>query len=258
MKIHVLGGEGFVGSAFVRVGRTQGHQIQPITRRNYARFCGKPCDLLVNANGNSRKYLADRDPAAEFDASVVSTQRSLLDFPCQRYVFLSSIDVYERVDEPKLNHEKAVIRPETLSRYGLHKFLAEQLVRKYARHWLIIRMGGMVGQGLWKNAIFDLLHGKPLRVHLDSEYQYVNTDAVARIVLRLVRKAPANDVFNVCGQGCLALRKVAAQVPGCRPKYAVERPAVERYEINITKLARHMAVPRTSDTVHDFVSRQLE
>jgi nucleoside-diphosphate-sugar epimerase len=257
MKIHVLGGNGFVGSAFVRVSRKRGHVVQAITRTNYDRFRGRPCDLLINANGNSKKFLADKDPGAEFDASVVSVQRSLLDFPCKRYVYLSTIDVYPCVDKPSRNHEETVILPEQLSRYGLHKFLAEQLVRGYAPRWLIIRMGGMVGEGLWKNSIYDILHGQPLRVHLDSRYQYMQTDDVARVVLTLAREHPRNGLFNVCGDGCVSLREVASLIPGCRVQYASGKPRKERYEVNVTKLRAWVRVPCTRATVNSFIRQQL-
>lgn len=257
MRIHVLGGEGFVGSAFVREARRWNSTVHGITRQNYDRFRGQACDLFVNANGNSKKFLADKDPTAEFEASVVSVQRSLLDFPCKRYVYLSSIDVYPCLDNPRRNREDAPIVPEKLSRYGLHKYLAEQLVRRYAARWLIIRLGGMVGEGLWKNPIFDILHGKPLRVHVESQYQYLNSEDVAAIVLGLADEQPANDVFNVCGSGCVTLREVVALVPGYRVPYAIDKPPKEHYEISVRKLLGWRKVPRTRSAVRDFVRQQL-
>ena len=208
MNVFVLGGEGFVGSAFVRAAAKR-YKVTAITRQNYEQFRGRSCDVLINANGNSKKFLAERDALGEFDASVASVLRSLLDFPSKRYVYLSTIDVYPRVDGPRWNRETAAIDPARLSRYGLHKFLAEQLVRKYADRWLICRLGGMVGEGLWKNSVHDILHGQPLRVHPESEYQYLGTDAVARIVLTLVRRKTENDVFNVCGDGRIAVSAIA-------------------------------------------------
>ncbi len=257
MRTYVLGGKGFVGSAFARVAREQGHEVTIVTRQNYRRYRGTRCDWLINANGNSRKFLADANPAAEFDASVASVLRSLLDFSCKRYVLLSTIDVYPQVNAPRRNHEKAAIQPEQLSRYGLHKWLAEQLVRRYAPRWLVIRLGGMVGEGLWKNPIFDILHSQPLRVHVDSTYQYLNTDEVARIVLALVRQQPSNDVFNVCGYGLISLREVASMVPGWRLRYANDKPRKEHYEVNTAKLRSWMPVPSTRSTVQQYVRQQL-
>jgi nucleoside-diphosphate-sugar epimerase len=251
MNIFVLGGEGFVGSAIARAAAAR-HDVAAITRRNYEQFRGRACDLLINANGNSKKFLAERDAPAEFDASVASVLRSLLDFPCRRYVFLSSIDVYPRVDSPRFNRETAQIDPAQLSRYGLHKYLAEQLVRKYAARWLICRLGGMVGEGLWKNSIYDILHDQPLRVHAESEYQFMNTGDVAKIIFTLLRKQPENDVFNVCGEGCISLAEVARLAGKSPPQYAVDEPRKERYEVNNDKLKSNVLTPKTVATVHKF------
>src|SRR5712692_2731904 len=68
--IFVLGGAGFVGSAFVRVAAAAGRECVVIRRDNYREYTGRRCDLLVNANGNSRKPLARQAPLEEFDASV--------------------------------------------------------------------------------------------------------------------------------------------------------------------------------------------
>ena len=168
---------------------------------------------------------------------MASVLRALLDFPCGRYVYLSSIDVYPRVDDRRCNRETASIHPERLSRYGLHKYLAEQLVRGYAPRWLICRLGGMVGEGLYKNSVFDILSDQPLRVHADSQYQYIHTADVARIILSLAGRQSDNGVFNLCGDGCISLAQVAALAGKTELRYAVESPPVERYDVRSRQAA---------------------
>ena len=75
-------------------------------------------------------------------------------------VYLSSINVYPCVDNPRRNRETTTIDPAERAALGLHKHLAEQIVRRYAASWLICRLGGMVGAGMWKNSIFDILHDR--------------------------------------------------------------------------------------------------
>ncbi len=53
--IYLIGGRGFVGSACARLFAAKGIEHRVITRENYASFRGTPCDVLINANGNSRK-----------------------------------------------------------------------------------------------------------------------------------------------------------------------------------------------------------
>ncbi|TAK64825.1 MAG: NAD(P)-dependent oxidoreductase, partial [Bacteroidetes bacterium] len=172
MNIGIIGGNGFVGSGIRTTLQELQHECTSITRENYAGLKGTSFDVLINANGNSKKYLASSSPKEEFQASVTSVQHSLLDFTYDLYIHCSSVDVYPNHEETSQNSEEASIDVSQLSLYGLHKYLAEILVRKYARRWLILRFGGFVGEELRKNSIYDMLHGVPLRVNIESKYQY--------------------------------------------------------------------------------------
>jgi nucleoside-diphosphate-sugar epimerase len=251
MTVFVLGGRGFVGSAFVRILAARGIACEAIGRDDWAAYAGRRCDVLINAAGNSRKYLADREPAADFAATVQMTADSLHRLSFNRYVLCSSCDVYDDFADPRRTREDAPIDPARQSRYGFHKQLAEQVARRDGNQPLIVRFGGFVGPGLKKNAIYDILHGGPLWLDPDSRLQYMHSDEAAAIVWRLVEAGHWGESFNVCGDGVVRLadvmqragRQVAVQ-PGC--------PRVH-YEINIDKLRGLVEVPRTKDAVYRFV-----
>ncbi|MCZ7591965.1 MAG: NAD-dependent epimerase/dehydratase family protein [Kiritimatiellae bacterium] len=249
----VLGATGFVGSAIVREAKVRGLSVLEIGRANYQP--GLSARWLINANGNSKKYLAREQPAHEFDLSVRSTMRSLHDFNFERYCFLSSIDVYDNVCDPANNGEDAVIQRDKLSPYGLHKLMAEDLVRHYAPHWLILRMGGFIGPGLRKNSIYDLLKGVPLRVHPDSRYQYQHTQSLAAIALDLLAGGAEREVWNVAGAGVISVREIAEWIPNAQLPPLIGTP--ERYEINIARLQARREVASTRDTVRQFVEDVL-
>jgi nucleoside-diphosphate-sugar epimerase len=253
----VLGGKGFVGSAIATEARTRGYDVLVVDKDEYDKAVGTFCDLLINANGNSKKFLARENPALEFDLSTRSVLRSIHDFPTRRYVFLSTMDVYPDISDPVLNDEGTFIDIARQSPYGFHKYLAEQVVRHYARNWLIFRMAGFVGKGLWKNSIFDLLSSQPIRVHPDSEYQYLNTHDLARIVLTVAEHEVAGEIYNVTGDGRVSLRQVAGIIPGCRLEPACETLPRERYDLNISKISRLYPVPRSEDTILAFVNEQI-
>ena len=109
------------------------------------------------------------------------------------------------------------------------------------------------GAGLWKNSVFDILNDRPLWVHTDSQYQYINTDDVARIILTLVRRQAENDIFNLCGEGCISLAEVAALAGKPVLRYAVDSPPVERFDVNLGKLRSLVSLPRTEATIRTFV-----
>jgi nucleoside-diphosphate-sugar epimerase len=248
---YVIGGNGFVGGAFCRMFEGRGIPYKSIDIANYSEYVGTECDVLINANGNSKKYLADQDPQREFRETVDSVCRSLHDFKYGTYVLCSTCDVYNSFIDPLLCGEDSVIDPRRQSRYGFHKHLAESLVRREAERHLIIRFGGFVGPNLRKNPIFDILNGGPLWVDPESELQFIHTDDAARIVYGLVELGRVNETFNVCGSGVVRIADVISAA-GREVSVQPNAPSV-RYNVNIEKLKGIIDVPESQETVLSFV-----
>jgi nucleoside-diphosphate-sugar epimerase len=254
-EFFILGGGGLVGSAVARACQADGRSYTIIGRENYASMRGKTCDVFINANGSSRKLLADRDPLADFEANVRSVRAALADFRFRRYAHVSSCDVYPDCSSPETTREDATLDPGRQSAYGFHKWLAEQCVRHAASDWLILRFGGFIGPGLKKNAIFDVLKGGPLFLDPGSELQFLHTDRAAAILFRLLDSGARNEVFNVCGQGVVRLSEVVALAPA---DIAVQpgSPLV-RYEIGLEKISQLVEPPETRAEVLAFVRAEL-
>lgn len=248
--IFILGGNGFVGSAFARFCQSQKKEFVVIDRQNYDSYKGKSCDIFVNANGNSSKILAMKNPMEDFDATVRSVKKSLVDFDFKKYILLSSCDVYPDCSSPSLTREDSKIDISKQSVYGLHKHLAEQCVCHDAKKWLVIRMGGMIGQELKKNAIFDIINGGPLWLDLKSELQYMNTDDVARIVFQILDREVINEIFNICGDGVVKLESL---VQDRKIKITPNSPVVT-YNVNIEKVKKIVEIPDSMESVMDFIN----
>lgn len=253
----ILGGKGFIGSAVAAEAVLRGWAVTVVDRDDYEAGRGMEADLLINANGNSKKYLSREDPALDFDLSVRSVAQSLRDFRFRHYVMLSTIDVYNDVTDPARNREDAVIDPTRLSPYGFHKRLAELLVQQAVPDALVLRMGGFVGLGLKKNPIYDLLTGAPLRVHPDSKYQFLHTGELARILFTLVEQERRGEIFNVTGDGLISPREIAAWIPDCTLPAPDPALVPEQYLVNNDSLKAILPAPSTHATVHTFVEQVL-
>jgi nucleoside-diphosphate-sugar epimerase len=252
--IFIIGGNGFVGSAFARYCRRNELPHAIIGHENYSDFVGRHCDLLVNANGNSKKSRSRERPLDEFDESVRSVRASLVDFPTDAYVYLSTCDVYSDCSSPRTTSEEGRLDVVSQSPYGFHKYLAEQCVRHAGAHWLILRLGGLVGPGLKKNAIFDILRGGPLWLNPASELQYLATDDAARIAFQLIERGQDRQVFNLCGKGVVRLADVIEWTG--RPVLVQPGSPRLRYDVALDKLERLVALPQTRSTVLDFIRAQ--
>jgi nucleoside-diphosphate-sugar epimerase len=256
-KCLILGGKGFIGRAIAWEAHRREYEVLIVGKDNYSAMKGTSCDLLINANGNSKKFIARENPSLEFDMSVRSVHHSIQDFPANRYVFLSTMDVYPNVAEPSRNSESSSIDISQQTPYGFHKYLAEQLIRFYTGDWLIFRMAGFVGEGLWKNSIFDLLNNKPLRVHPDSEYQYLNTHDLASAVFTVIENQVTREIFNIAGQGVISLREIAAMIPRCELCASFNSLCCERYNMNINKIMQYLPMPSSRQTVSSFIQKWL-
>jgi nucleoside-diphosphate-sugar epimerase len=256
MRVTLIGANGFVGSAFARMLKNRPDiELICVTRENFDSLPVARSDVVIEAACNSKKYLADQDPLAEFESSVVHRLRSLHRFPAGLHLHVSSVDVYSDLSSPLTTNEEAPIDLAGVSAYGLHKLLAEQLVRHYAPRWLILRLAGMVGPGLRKNPVYDILNGLPLRVHPDSHYQYMLTDDVARIGWALVERKVINEILNLCGDGVITMREIAglagrsldcsSLAPGAEPRIV---------EASNQKIRHWFPLPRTAEAIQQFVS----
>jgi nucleoside-diphosphate-sugar epimerase len=249
----VIGARGFIGSAMAAEAGRRGYAVAPVDRANYGEFKGRSADLLVFAAGNSRKYLDEQDPAAGFARSVDVVRQVLLDFHPRRFVLLSSGAVYPREDDPARNREDAPLAPEGMTRYGFHKWLAEQLVRHGAADHLIFRFGGCIGPGLRKNALYDLLTGGPLFVHPDSEFQYMDTRDLARAVFQLHDSGlAAGTVLNLSARGTVSIRQ-AAEWAGATLSADSARLPRRRAELNVERAAALVSLPETAAGVQRFI-----
>lgn len=253
--IYLIGGAGFVGSAYARLFDRLGVPYTLLQRGDLERLRGTTCDVIINANGNSKKFLSDQDPLYDFDASVRSVMESLVAVNAGLYVLLSSGDVYPDQSAPSLTDESLSIDLARLSRYALHKHLAEQLVQGTAPRWLIVRMGGFVGPGLKKNAIFDMLANRPVWLHPDSELQFIHTDHAAALVWQMIGAGVVGEIVNLGARGLVHLEKLHRHL-NSQSVFLPDARKV-RYELALDKLARLAGVelPSSEDEVLRFVEQ---
>jgi len=253
--IFILGGKGFVGSAFVRFCKNNNLKYKIINKTNYSKFKNKKCCIFINAAGNSSKLLGQNNPLEDFKKSVEITRKTLDDFDYEKYVLISSCDVYPDCSSIKKTLEKNNIDVSKQSVYGFHKYLAEQCVVNKVNNWLILRLGGMVGDGMKKNPIFDILFNKKLWVNPKSEFQFITTDNVANITFHLLNNVKDNEIFNICGNGMIKLENVI-KIVGKKIQTDLHTPKLI-YNVNIKKIKRYTKIPDSKLTVNNFVKQFL-
>lgn len=182
-------------------------------------------------------------------------ERSLFDFAYDRYLYLSTVDVYQDVQDPSRNDEAADVCPDGLHPYAFHKWLAERLVARFAPRWMITRLGTVVGPGLKKNPVYDMLSGYPLRVSLEFELTLIDTATIARCIETLITRGGDRDIYNIAATGSVKLRDLQERLG--RP-VAMEPGAeqiVHRYCINNGKMGGLIPMPTSWEALESFLER---
>ncbi len=179
MKICLIGHEGFIGSQVFQCltkpadcGMIHGVGRLEKPRGRY--------DCIVNCAGWSWKSLADIPTALQCERAVLDTIRAA---DADAIVHVSSID--------------AEIYPQTA--YGkLKRYMEEEVHRlRDWKSWHILRPTMVVGPGLRKNVVLDLLDGKKIMAGPDSFFNIVSTLAVCHAIDDAIRHCIPSGTHRV-------------------------------------------------------------
>ena len=190
----------------------------------------------------------------DFEASLATVYRSLFDFPCDRYVFLSTVDVYNCPGDPEATREDTPIDSLALGAYGFHKRQAELSVMRTCPNYLVLRLGQMIGSGLKKGPLYDIIKKQPLWIDSQSRFPFINTTNVGHALFQLLDAGVDREVFNVCGRGSVEFSRVQELFPAFEQSSSQSDLAVQRYEIATEKAEQYCQLPDSWDEIKTFVS----
>jgi len=248
MLFYILGGEGFLGSSFCRYFKKNNIKFISITRKNYKKYSNTKCDTFINCNGNSIKWLSDKNYSTDFEKTVISTHDSIKDFKFKKYILISSGEVYNKVSKSK--NESCKIFVNGLSNYGFNKLIAEEIIKRSSSKYLIFRMGGFVGRNLKKNLIYDLINDKKIWVSKKSTFQYIDVDQATEMVIK-VHKKYTNQVLNLTGKTPISTKDILKLLNKKKVIFS-KNSRLEKNNLSIKKINKILNVPETKKELKNF------
>lgn len=156
MKIHnaLIGYSGFIGSTLLK----QASFKCLYRSTNISEIVGNAFDTVVCAGAPAQKWIANRDPADD-RKKIESLINHLQTIKCKKFILISTVDVFK---VPIGVDESTPVDESSLHAYGLNRRLLEKFVEQHFPSHLIVRLPGLIGPGLRKNVIFDLLNNNNL------------------------------------------------------------------------------------------------
>lgn len=247
----IIGGNGMLGSDLVKY-LSQSFLVTSISKKNYSQFINHSFDTVVNANGNSRRFWAIKNPLEDFTASTISVYKSLFDFKFETYIYISSSDVYVNHSSRTYTFEDQIQDSSKLSSYGLHKYLSEKIVESHCKSYVILRAAMLLGQNLKKGPIFDILNNKSLYISESSRLQMITTKEIANVITFLVNEKIINTIFNMGGKSTVDFKKMKTYFSA--PISFADGAEKQVYEMNVSKLNKLFPLKSSEEYLQEFIN----
>lgn len=117
----------------------------------------------------------DRVPEAYYDVIVHcdradgTTTRRFLGIPHGKFIYISSVDVYEALRNIP-------------SEYAAHKLHGEELTKLFGVSPVVIRLGALVGKYMRKNNLVRMFNGEQMTLSPESTFGFISYEGVSEYI----------------------------------------------------------------------------
>lgn len=211
---------------------------------------GSSWDLVVCAGVRAEKWRANADPEAD-TAGIARLTNVLATLRIAHLVLISTVDVYPA---PSGVDESTAIAPNSGHAYGRHRLALEAFCTERFP-CTVVRLPGLFGSGLKKNAIFDLLHENAVeKIHPESAFQFYDLSRLWADIERI--RAAELRLANLVSEP-VRMADVANQVFG-RDLTPTPGTTTTRYDVQSRHASRfggHNGYWYSAADVHDRIKR---
>jgi hypothetical protein len=201
MKSLIIGHRGFVGSNLSR----HFPIATGVGRQEIGELAGQSFGEIYCAAPQAKKWWANQN--SEQDRLEVETLiQACRQLTCNgSFILFSTVDVYD----PPTGVDERCQPSEESHPYGQHRFMLEKTILDlFGNQARIIRLPALVGHGLKKNIIYDLIHDNNVeQINPNSVFQWFNLDHLPSIINR-VKHLESGKILNVASEPvatCLVL-----------------------------------------------------
>lgn len=201
----LVGATGFVGGLLRSARRFDGE----FHSRNVGELPDRTWDEVVCAGMPAEKWRANQDPDGD-RAALGKLWSALERTRAGHVVLISTVDVYE----PPVGKDEGD-EADARHAYGRHRAELEQRVLDHFESAAVVRLPALHGPGLKKNALYDLLQGRPCPAPRGAAFQWYDLERlpadlsiVARHGLALAQLVTApvtmGEIIDACFPGAEA------------------------------------------------------
>jgi hypothetical protein len=198
-----------------------------INSKNYQSIKNQTFDNVMCCGFSGTKYIANKNPTEDWNR-IKQLLDTILTIKCNKFTLISTIDIY-------FDHA-----------YGKHRKKIEDILKDYFTEILtIVRLPGIYGKNLKKNAIYDLMHNHNLnQISLKDQYQWyslfdLDTDIIANIDKKIIELFPEPILIEEINDSIFQF-KIGSFSTSESTKHYNNKPYIYSKELVIKKIQQAM------------------
>ena len=199
MIIAVTGGTGFVGSHFIELARSAGHQVQALTRRPQADLSGVTWIEGSLEDADSLRKLVTGSDCVVHIAGVINASDAAGFERGNVQGTLTMVAAATAAGATRFVHVSSLAaREPKLSMYGASKARSEEIVERSGLDWVIVRPPAVYGPGDKETLdLFKMARGGQIFMPPKGRVSLIHVDDLARLLLACAaRDAPSKLVLE--------------------------------------------------------------
>lgn len=193
MDTLIIGHRGFVGSNL-------SHQFPGsfcAGRAEIGSLAGTTYNQIYCAAPQAKKWWANQNPEKD-KLEIESLIRAVSQIGCRDiFILFSTVDVYD----PARDVDELDVPPEKAHPYGRNRRMLEKaIIELFGEKARILRLPALVGKGLKKNVIYDLLNNNNVEaINPNSSFQWFSLDYLSLVMGRM-HDLSVEQVLNVASE----------------------------------------------------------
>lgn len=167
----------------------------------------KGVDIIIHCAFNSSKSINSNNLYAYLSDNVLLTEE-LINIPHNKFVFISSVDVYPK-DKKRHKEDEVIDVNEIDGVYGITKLMSESLVKNKCHNFLILRCTSLLGKYSRQNSLIKILkeNNPTLTVRGNSVFNYILHSDISDFIAYAL-KQDLGGIYNVASSDNVTFSEV--------------------------------------------------
>ena len=176
--------------------------------KEFQKIKNRGVDTIIHCAFNTARGINSESLFSYLEDNVFLT-KELVSIPHQKFIFISSIDVYPKSES--VHSESEVIEVDSVDGiYAITKLISESIVKQHCPDFLILRCSAFLGKYSRRNSLLRIIEDENCVLTLsgESEFYYI----LYPDVLEFIKYAIDNGltgIYNVASSDSITLSEVA-------------------------------------------------